>query len=504
MHRESNAPEGPRLFVEGFEKEAEPRTPLIQQRSSIHLSRESYQFVHVIIVRRPWATVYDAGDECDAKPRLLWVFSYDVSPRALSSLVRVEPGYDLSDYDFKLSLSNVLMSVAAARTNESEALELKELAHSFAHDGLNLAVLAARMLWHEGITPDESRSSDLPVISVDTQCFFVTLQTACDIMVQVIRRFGGLPGKSGQVKRTDSFHSFNEWAKKNPQRLRQEFRFVGEDLPWFNTLNALRTALVHRGGDSLVYTDRFRLSMAVVPFGRLGTRRHGDTDNYRARVRPLIPLLREQTRSVFRFSDQLAAAVRSVENLGRETQTAVSHVISGIYVPALHQMEKYKEPTDRAAAKIAAVGLLGVCDCLNALRLGYPDGYWWKFFITLSLGLKAAPEYVSVPGFNPGGALIEWYLLFRVGDDVTTICARDAILDAPDWIQHVLQDLNRRSLVFEARSNILVARSLLKTENRVQDLPENVIVGSDGESAAQLAIQYLTGTHPKNLPPTSP
>src|SRR5438270_10053708 len=74
---------------------------------------------------------------------------------------------------------------------------LKELADSFSHDLLNLAALAARLLWYEGVTPEIWRSHDLVAVAVDIESYFVMLQSACDIMADAIATLG--QAKKGQA-----------------------------------------------------------------------------------------------------------------------------------------------------------------------------------------------------------------------------------------------------------------------------------------------------------------
>ncbi len=51
---------------------------------------------------------------------------------------------------------------------------------------LNIAALAGRLLSYEGVTPEIWRSHDLIAVSVDAEMYYVMLQSACDIMADVI------------------------------------------------------------------------------------------------------------------------------------------------------------------------------------------------------------------------------------------------------------------------------------------------------------------------------
>src|SRR5260370_42255054 len=135
--------------------------------------------------------------------------------RALGLLVDVDSTDELTRFDYYLPLANVLMHIAS--TPHPDGVHLEELAHSYAYDILNLANLASRLLWFEGVTPDIWRSHDLVSVDVDTSSYFVTLQTACDIMADAIATLGASKGQAP----TESFHSLTEWVKRNPNRIAQ-------------------------------------------------------------------------------------------------------------------------------------------------------------------------------------------------------------------------------------------------------------------------------------------
>src|SRR5215467_12485472 len=86
---------------------------------------------------------------------------------------------------------------ALACKQHADSAHLQELANSFGHDVLNIAALAGRLLWYEGVTPEMWRSHDLIAVAVDSESYYVMLQTACDIMADVIATLGAK--KRGQV-----------------------------------------------------------------------------------------------------------------------------------------------------------------------------------------------------------------------------------------------------------------------------------------------------------------
>ena len=94
--------------------------------------------------------------------------------RALGTLVTVRNYERPSRYKYYVSLPDLLMDIVERDPNPPQAERLAELAHSFAHDLLNLAVLASRLLWCEALTPDVNRSPDLVAVGTDwshTSCF---------------------------------------------------------------------------------------------------------------------------------------------------------------------------------------------------------------------------------------------------------------------------------------------------------------------------------------------
>jgi len=196
---------------------------------------------------------------------------------ALGVPVDINRKAPLTRFQFPVGLADAL-----ACKQHVQSAHLKELADSFAHDVLNVAALAGRLLWYEGATPEIWRSHDLIAVSVDAEAYYIMLQSACDIMADVVATLGA---KKGQAP-WESFHKLNEWALKNPTRLDPVYRLVAANLPWFGEINSTRTAFVHRGKKMLVYTDRLTFN-----WGRL------------------IPKFRDLTRDMLDFSERLGRQI---------------------------------------------------------------------------------------------------------------------------------------------------------------------------------------------------
>jgi hypothetical protein len=82
-------------------------------------------------------------------------------PRALRTFLELRQSEKLTRWHYYLQLPDVLMDVVELDPMAPQVGRIAELAHSFVHDLLNLAVLASRLLWYEALTPDMSRSPDL-------------------------------------------------------------------------------------------------------------------------------------------------------------------------------------------------------------------------------------------------------------------------------------------------------------------------------------------------------
>jgi hypothetical protein len=318
--------------------------------------------------------------------------------RALGRVVEVSPAEGLTRFDYYLALANVLMHCATS--HHRSAAHLEELAHSYSRDFLNLANLASRLLWFEGVTPDLWRSHDLVSVAVDASSYFVTLQTACDIMADIVATLGTRKGQAP----SESFHSLTEWAKRNPNRTAEEFRVVGRRLPWFEEINSVRTKLVHRGGDIRIYTDRVRFHWGVhlhVPpkkphIAQSQPEAGTSTDVIGRPPRRIIDRgylltdLQRLTRLVLSFSTRLARCVakhRGLHSVPRK------YVISGAFVPALHHMVRCYEPPELSASlKLNAKRLVTCGDYATAAYLGYPNEFCFsRLAIFLSVSAVSHP-----------------------------------------------------------------------------------------------------------------
>ena len=94
---------------------------------------------------------------------------FPIMPRALGLLIKTAADERPSRYRYYVPLPDLLMDIVERDSAAPQAERIGELAHSFAHDVLNLAVLASRLLWYEALTPDMNRSPDLVAVGTDTE-----------------------------------------------------------------------------------------------------------------------------------------------------------------------------------------------------------------------------------------------------------------------------------------------------------------------------------------------
>jgi hypothetical protein len=305
---------------------------------------------------------------------------------ALGIPIQIDRSRPLTRFQFYLGLADALNC-----KQHAASVHLKELANSFSHDVLNVAALAGRLLWYEGVTPEIWRSHDLIAVSVDTEAFYVMLQSACDIMADVIATLGA---KKGQAP-WESFHKLNEWALKNADRLDPAYHLVAKSLPWFGAINSKRTGIVHRGKTILVYTDRINFNRGNLILG-----------------------FRDHTRAMLEFSEHLGSIVTTEED---RRENPHKTIIDGVYVPALrHLMDKYAVPEGSKDLTLKAQCLLACGGYVEAAYLGYPNGFWWNVLVSSSAGIAGKLVAASIP-VNVSGAVHDCKFVISDGESGTAL-----------------------------------------------------------------------------------
>jgi hypothetical protein len=380
---------------------------------------------------------------------------------ALGVPVDIARGDALSRFQFYLDLPDGLFF-----KEHPQSAHLKELADSFSHDVLNLAALAGRMLWYEGVTPDTWRSHDLIAVSVDLEAYYVMLQSACDIMADVIVTLG-VP-KKGQAP-SDSFHRLHEWASKNPNRLEDGYReLVGQTLTWFDEINSERTRFVHRGKTPLVYTDRVSFN-----WGKL------------------LPSLRKLTEELLGFSVQLARVI----NPGEEWKnSAKMRVIDGVYVPALyHLLHKYETPKESPDLIIGARSLAACGGYVEAAYFGYPDGFWWKMLLLLSKALGSGPVAGNVP-VGITGLIHDCKFLFSQDGHRYGFIACDRANDSQGWLAGATKSAQKWKADYSAEKVAFVVQQMKGVApERLPDTDISLLVDNDPQQATKRLIAAFAG-----------
>jgi hypothetical protein len=373
-------------------------------------------------------------------------------------------------FDYYLRLADALFN----RPDESG--HLKQLARSFGRDILNLATLAGRLLWYEGVTPDMWRSHDLVAVSVDAEAYFVMLQQACDIMADVIATLGTKPGQAP----SDSFHKLNEWAIRHPWRLKPEFHFLTRSLPWFDQINGVRTKLVHRGGNVWVYTERTRFEWDIYSAGE-GLRRG----------KFLLSTLGQLTESMLEFSKVLADVIMPRQEL-RSCEKKL--LISGVYVPALyHLLRKYTIPSPPQRQRLRRnARILGICGgYVEAARLGYPDGFWWQTLFIISDALGTAPSSGAVL-VQASDQVHDCKFVFVKDGKTVGVVACDEVLGNEKWLSGAAKSAREFLEGRKLDRAVLIGR---RAEGNLPEfLPETqvaLVIGQDPASAASKAVQRL-------------
>jgi hypothetical protein len=398
--------------------------------------------------------------------------------KALGQLVKWDEGELLSHFEYPLPLAEALVRAGSAHAGQIGE-RLAELGRSFAHDVLNLAAIAGRLLWCEGVSPNRWRSHDLVSVSVDVEAYFVMLQTACDIMAGAISL---LAAKRNQAP-SESFHSLNQWARKNPARLLAPFRIVAQNLPWFNEINGVRTKLVHRGGSVWIYTDRVKFQWGVHGTGRTPSQRKRSKSNG-----DLLDSLGRLTRKMLSFSAKLADAVTTA----RGNVDGERLVLSGVCVPALdHLLRIYKPPIKSESLLFSARCLLASGSYVSASVLQYPNGHWWKFLMRMCRDFARAPDFLSVP-VSVAGRVDDCRFVFADGTELYGILAYDHFAtdeygSNDDWVRNVLRAVGQLQTTHNLRRFVVVAR----TGKPIETFPESsipVVVESDPLAGARRAF----------------
>jgi hypothetical protein len=292
-----------------------------------------------------------------------------------------------------LPLTDLLLDIVERNVNSEHALWYSQRACALAHDVLNMATMAGELLWHTSVAPLRSTTPDSVYISMVAENYFVQARSACDVIAEVILKLCVEPKKRGQLPPEDplegnSFRPLLNWVVKNPTRI-PDIGFVAEHQDWFSQLVGIRDKLVHLGHDVIIYTNPIAPSFGLMDTGASTLhffRKPRERFPEGPTLVPLLPALKRITEGVLTLSGQVATA--TAQNRGRTS--AKRNVLNGVYIPALRHLLSYEEPTQadmthevKHRRTLEARYLLEAGDYLNAIRFGYPDGFWFHFAVRL-------------------------------------------------------------------------------------------------------------------------
>ena len=423
--------------------------------------------------------------------------------QALGTIVRRTKRRSLSTHDFYLGLTDVLLDLVDRDLYGPSAVLFSQLACSLAHDFVNLATLAGQLLWYVSIAPVRTGTPDSIRISLAAESYFVFLRTAYDGIAGIILNVCIDPKKRGQIAdgKSISFHGLVKWAKDNPTRLPKNLEFLPDYWDFFMELRDIRDKLVHFGYDVNVLTNNVAPSFGLMSTGEvelhlLRTPRTPMGEKG-IKLRPLLPFLKHGTEQVLHLAEQVTEVIIQLQ----AHTPSRSHILNGVYIPALNQILSYKEPQkaelqpeEEKRRKLRAWFLFEAGDYLESLNFGYPDGFWLAFVTHAAEVFGGKPPlYLTRPKYPPyrdSEILTEWWLIFKNEKDQNHygLLLRDASclrIEEPAKLKEQVDSFKAR---FEVKNTVLVVNSHFDVKDQVA----SVVAASDPLEAANKAFELLT------------
>jgi len=260
----------------------------------------------------------------------------------------------------------------------------------------------------------------------------------------------------------------------------------------------IRDKLIHLGHDMNIYTDDIAPSFGLIDVGAVDLhflRSPGQPLQNKIRNDPLMPFLKKSTMQVLYLADRVATVITQQRGL----TPSRTHVLNGVYIPALNHILSYEEPIRRGMTaeekwrrKIKAWYLYEAGDYLEALNFGYPDGFWLQFVVRMSeLFGERPPSYLSkprYPRYRDSEALIEWRVVFTQGNKRLGLLLRDAVcLEA-----EALTALKSQVDAFKQQLELDIAVLVLNTDFNPEYQFGELVADSDPIRAAESAFDLLT------------
>ena len=260
---------------------------------------------------------------------------------------------------------------------------------------------------------------------------------------------------------------------------------------------AIRDKLIHFGHDMNIYTDAIAPSFGLMDVGALDLhflRSPGQPLKNKVRNDPLMPFLKKSTTHVLHLADQVATIITQQRGL----MPSQTHVLNGVYIPALNHILSYEEPTRREItaeekwrAKIKAWYLYEAGNYLESLNFGYPDGFWLQFVVRVSeLFRERPPSYLSKPRYPPyrdSEVLLEWRVVFTTGNKQLGLLLRDGVCLEAEGLTTLKNQVDAFKQQFELDTAVLVLNTDFNPEGQFAEL----IADSDPMKAAESAFRLL-------------
>jgi hypothetical protein len=426
--------------------------------------------------------------------------------RALGNTVTLAPGQPLTKHDFYLPLADVLLDLVEQDLDGPTAEIASQLGCALADDFLNLATLAGQLLWLVDIAPVRTGTPDSLSISMLAEAYLMQLRTACDVLAFIMLKFYLEEEKVSVPKtRRDSLNRLVGWLKENPSLVPNGLKFVLEPMPWFEQLKGIRDKLVHNRFDINIFTDNVAPSYALMSSGAIYLhflRRPRTPLDNPLRPAPLLPLLKLFTQGALDLAAQIADAVA----LKRHIAVSKTHVLNGVYIPALPHLLSFEEPSrqvtddEKRKRKIKARYLRDAGDYLRAIMLGHPDGFWLPFAVHIEDLFGTKPHHTNGPGhpeYRDGEALIEWRLHFEKEECEYIIVLRDAAYFSADGLEEDKAKVAAFKQKTGATGFILVANESPVSRNIPDEsVFDGLIMDTDPIRAAERAYAALVGSTP--------
>jgi hypothetical protein len=199
----------------------------------------------------------------------------------------------------------------------------------------------------------------------------------------------------------------------------------------------------------------------------------------------MLPLFSRLTFEMLNFSDELAAIIANQKNIVPSRR----HILSGVYVPALHQLRAYGPPLASPSSRLAAQCLLQLGDYLAASKLGYPRGYTWVLLLRLSERLGLAERANGEGRFAPG-AEAEAFFVFSLQHERVGVVLVEAISNRKNLVRIATEQMAAAGTIIN-RFIVVCRREHQNTSESDGSEDADLVVSDDPSTTASRILQLL-------------